>query len=94
MIDRTHVEHIAKLARLRLNSDEVEHFTGQLASILSYVDQLESAPTEGIAPVDTIAPLHDALRDDVAVPSLDHDAILKNGPEVLHDHFAVPKVIG
>lgn len=94
MIDRNHVQHIAKLARLRLSDDEVEHFTGQLDSIITYVDQLEAAPTEGIAPVDTIAPLHDALRDDIPVPSLEQEAILRNGPQVKLDHFAVPKVIG
>jgi len=94
MIDREHVLHIAKLARLRLSDDEVEHFTGQLDSIISYVEKLESAPTEGIAPVDTVALLHDALRDDNLVPSLDQESILRNGPQVKLDHFAVPKVIG
>lgn len=94
MIDRDHVLHIAKLARLRLSEEEVAHFTGQLGSILEYVDQLENAPTEGVTPADTIASIHDATRDDVHVPSLDHDALLKNGPQVKDDHFAVPKVIG
>jgi len=94
MIDRNHVLHIARLARLRLTEEEVQHFTHQIGSILSYVDQLESAPTDGITPADTIAAIHDADRKDVVRRSLDRDEILKNGPQVKDDHFAVPKVIG
>lgn len=94
MITREKVLHIAKLSRLKLTDEEVEHYTGQLANVLSYVEQLESAPTEGIVPGDTIAPLHDALREDVPVVSLSREEILQNGPKIVQDHFAVPKVIG
>lgn len=94
MITREKVLHIAKLSRLKLTDEEVEHYTGQLASVLSYVEQLETAPTEGIDPGDTIAPMHDALRDDVPVASLPREEILQNGPQIVNDHFAVPKVIG
>jgi aspartyl-tRNA(Asn)/glutamyl-tRNA(Gln) amidotransferase subunit C len=94
MIDREHVLHIAKLARLKLTDEEVDHFTGQLGSILDYVEQLEAAPTEGVDPTSIMAPEHDALREDQPEPSLERDEVLKNGPEVKEDHFAVPKVIG
>jgi len=93
MIDREHVLHIARLARLKLSDEEVEDFTGQIGSILEYVEQLESAPTEGVEPTSIMAPSHDSLRDDLPVPSLDREAILQNGPMVKEDHFAVPKVI-
>lgn len=94
MIDREHVLHIAKLARLKLTDEEIDHFTVQLGSILEYVEQLESAPTDGVDPTSIMAPAHDALRDDEPRPSLPREEILRNGPEVKQDHFAVPKVIG
>jgi aspartyl-tRNA(Asn)/glutamyl-tRNA(Gln) amidotransferase subunit C len=94
MIDREHVLHIAKLARLNLTEEEVGSFTRQLGSILEYVDQLDRAPTEGIEATSVMACDHDSMRDDVVAASLDHEAILGNGPQVKLDHFAVPKVIG
>jgi aspartyl-tRNA(Asn)/glutamyl-tRNA(Gln) amidotransferase subunit C len=94
MIDREHVLHIARLARLKLTDDEVEDFTRQMGSILEYVEQLDQSPTEGVEATSVMAREHDSLRDDVPVLSLDREAILRNGPQVKLDHFAVPKVIG
>jgi aspartyl-tRNA(Asn)/glutamyl-tRNA(Gln) amidotransferase subunit C len=94
MIDRKQVLHVARLARLNLTEEEVGHFTGQLGAVLSYVEQLEDAPTGGIDPTCVMAPGHDSLRDDNPVPSLPREEILKNGPSIKQNHFAVPRVIG
>ncbi|MFP4162913.1 MAG: Asp-tRNA(Asn)/Glu-tRNA(Gln) amidotransferase subunit GatC [Chitinispirillaceae bacterium] len=94
MINREHVLHIARLARLNLSEEEIENFTHQLGSILEYVEQLNTADICGVEPTCFVAPSHDPLRDDKEMPSLDHQELLKNGPCVKKDHFAVPKVIG
>lgn len=94
MINREHVLHVARLARLRLSEEEIESFTSQLGSILEYVEQLNTADITGVEPTCFVAPSHDPLRDDREAPSLDRQEILKNGPSVKKGHFAVPKVIG
>ncbi|MBN1130333.1 MAG: Asp-tRNA(Asn)/Glu-tRNA(Gln) amidotransferase subunit GatC [Chitinispirillaceae bacterium] len=94
MIDREKVLQIAKLARLRLSEDEIEHFTGQLGSIFEYVEQLNAVDTSGVEPTCFMEPAHDPLRDDVEKPSLAVDEALKNGPRVKKGFFAIPKVIG
>ena len=94
MIDREHVLHIARLARLNLSEIEVESMTIQLGSILDYIDQLNLASIEGVEPTCYVAPAHDPLRDDTEIPSLDTQQILKNGPNIRKGHFAIPKVIG
>jgi aspartyl-tRNA(Asn)/glutamyl-tRNA(Gln) amidotransferase subunit C len=94
MIDREHVLHIARLARLKLSEEEVEQFSRQLGSILEYVEQLDHAPTDGVDPTSIMDQEHESMRDDVPVPSLPREAILHNGPLVKDNHFAVPKVIG
>lgn len=48
MIDRQHLLHIAKLARLKLSQEELETFTVSLGSILNYVEQLNSVETDNI----------------------------------------------
>jgi aspartyl-tRNA(Asn)/glutamyl-tRNA(Gln) amidotransferase subunit C len=94
MIDRNHVIHIAKLARLAVSEQEMEKFTGQLDAILAYSEQLNSADTTGVEPTSYVVPLHDPMRDDVEIPSLSSDELLQNGPSVKKGHFAVPKIIG
>ncbi|MFP4014119.1 MAG: Asp-tRNA(Asn)/Glu-tRNA(Gln) amidotransferase subunit GatC [Chitinispirillaceae bacterium] len=94
MINREHVLHIARLARLKLSEEEIGNFTNQLGSILEYVEQLNSADIAGVEPTCFVAPSHDPLRDDKEIPSLDREEVLKNAPNVKKGHFAVPKVIG
>ncbi len=93
MIDRKTVLYVAQLARLRLSDEEIDSFTGQLDSIIGYIDQLNSADTEGVEPTCMVAPSHDSLRDDSVVQSLPPETVLSNGPNVKKGHFAVPKVI-
>jgi len=94
MIDKELVHRIAKLARLKLTDEEASNFTGQLGSILEYIEQLNKVDTSQVEPTSFIAPLHDPLRDDIVAPSLKHEQILQNGPNVKKEHFAIPKVIG
>lgn len=94
MITREEVLHIAKLSKLKLDEEEILHFTGQMDAILEYVDNLALAPVEGIEPAVAVTALTaDVVREDNPVPSLAKDVILENGPEVEADHFAIPKVI-
>ncbi|HLV32854.1 MAG TPA: Asp-tRNA(Asn)/Glu-tRNA(Gln) amidotransferase subunit GatC [Chitinispirillaceae bacterium] len=93
MIDRQHLLHIAKLARLKLSQEELETFTVSLGSILNYVEQLNSVETDNIEPTCFIAPEHDPLRDDIEAQSLTSDMLLQNGPDVNNNYFAVPKII-
>jgi len=39
-ITRSEVEHVARLARLELSGEELEHLAAQLARIVEYVDKL------------------------------------------------------
>lgn len=50
MISKGQVKHIAKLARISLNSEEVEKFQKELSTILEYVDELKKVDTEKVQP--------------------------------------------
>ena len=93
MIDKEHVVHIAKLARLRLSEDEVNGMVNSLSSILDYIEELNKADTTGVESTCFVIPAHDPLRDDIAQESLSPEEALRNGPSVKKQHFAIPKVI-
>lgn len=58
------VRHIARLARLHLTQSEVEKFSKDLTSILTYVDQLQKVDTENVEATAQITGLRNVFRDD------------------------------
>ena len=87
------VEHIAKLARLRLTEEEKQRFQKELGKIIEYFDQLKKLNTEGVPPTTHVVPLENVLREDVVAPSLPVDEALANAPDRKGNYFRVPKVV-
>lgn len=85
------VRHIAALARLRVPERELAALTGQLARIVSYIDQLKEIREEPAHPWPTEAT---PLREDAAAPGCGKEALDANGAPLLHGHGAVPRVVG
>lgn len=48
MISKETVKHIAKLARIRLGSDEIAKFQKELSVILDYIEQLKEVDISGV----------------------------------------------
>jgi aspartyl-tRNA(Asn)/glutamyl-tRNA(Gln) amidotransferase subunit C len=92
-ISQAEVEHVARLARLELSGAEVETFTGQMDSILSYVEQLNVLDTSSVTATSHAVPMENAFRDDVTRPSIGVDNALANAPDRIDGFFRVPKVI-
>ena len=63
-ISKKEVEHIAGLARIRLDDREKEKMATELGAILSYIDKLKEVNTEGIEPVAHITGLENVFRND------------------------------
>jgi aspartyl-tRNA(Asn)/glutamyl-tRNA(Gln) amidotransferase subunit C len=89
-ITRETVLHVARLARLELEGDEVERMQRDLGNILGYMQQLSELPTEGIAATTQVAAESAPLRDDALIPSLDHELALAEAPRRGGGSFAVP----
>lgn len=88
------VAHVARLARLRLNDEELEQFTGQLGAVLDHARDVEALDTAGVPPTAHPLPLVNVLRDDVVTPCLDRDEVLAQAPAVEQDRFMVPRILG
>lgn len=92
-ISRDQVLHIARLARIELDDDQVEHYREDLSSILDYVDKLDELDVTDVEPTTHAVALESRLRDDEVEQRLDHDDVLKNAPESESGQFRVPKVV-
>ena len=92
-IDKSQVEHVAQLARLHFDEEQLEMFVNQLNTILDYFDKLQDLDTTAIEPTSHVVAIHNALRDD-EVKSFDaNDLLLKNAPSKENKCYKVPKVI-
>jgi aspartyl-tRNA(Asn)/glutamyl-tRNA(Gln) amidotransferase subunit C len=87
------VEHVALLARLRLDEEEISTFTGQMDAILAYADKLNELDTDGIIPTAHAVPMENAFRPDEVRPSIGVENAVANAPERANGFFKVPKVI-
>ncbi|MBV8781818.1 MAG: Asp-tRNA(Asn)/Glu-tRNA(Gln) amidotransferase subunit GatC [Phycisphaerae bacterium] len=88
------VRHVAKLARLDLPEARVARLSGQLETILGYVQKISNADVSGVEPLAHPLPISNVFREDVVEPSLPLEKVLQNAPEVDGPFFKVPKVIG
>ena len=85
--DAEEVRHVAALARIDLDDEEVDRFAEQFADILAYFDSLDEVPE-----VDREADLANVMRADEARESLSQEEALANAPETVDGYFKGPRV--
>lgn len=90
MITREDVLHVAKLARLRLEEDEVEAMAGELSGILEHVEVIGRLDLEGVEPTAHVVPISNVWREDEPRPSMDSQAALGQAADSGEDQFRVP----
>ncbi|MBN2298027.1 MAG: Asp-tRNA(Asn)/Glu-tRNA(Gln) amidotransferase subunit GatC [Deltaproteobacteria bacterium] len=92
-ITEPEVVHVARLARLKLNTGEVEQFQKDLNSILGYMDMLSEIDTTGITPVVHATNIMNVMRPDTIIGSQTLSDALSNAPKHKAGNIVVPKVI-
>ena len=88
------VRYVAQLARLSFTAEEEERLVHDLNAILDYMEQLDRLETRDIEPLTHVLEHGNVLREDVLIPSLPRDEVLRNAPARTEEFFRVPKVIG
>ncbi len=88
------VQHVAKLARLKLNDEEIAAFSHQLSAVLDNFEKISQVDTKDVQPLITPTDMTMALREDVAITLVDSDKFLSNAPERSGHLFKVPPVVG
>jgi len=87
------VRHVALLARLELSDTEEQRMTGQINSILEYMDKLNELDTKDVPPTTHAIQLQNVFRPDLVQRSLERAESLANAPGTDGVNFVVPKVI-
>ena len=87
------VEHVANLARLKFNEEEIDQFTHQLGRILEHIGKLNELDTTDVPPTSHVLPIHNVSKEDAVKPSYDRELVFATAPETEEGHFEVPKVI-
>ncbi len=81
---------MAKLARLRLDEEEVERMAGELSGILEHVDRISKLDLEGVEPTSHVVALENVLRPDEPRPSWPRAVVLESAPDPADGAFRVP----
>jgi aspartyl-tRNA(Asn)/glutamyl-tRNA(Gln) amidotransferase subunit C len=86
------IKNIAKLASIKLSTDEEEKLTSDLSIIIEHVQALSSLELDTNIEDVFIHPLEKELKlvEDVENDSLTHDEALSNAPESKNGRFVVP----
>ncbi|WP_132058402.1 Asp-tRNA(Asn)/Glu-tRNA(Gln) amidotransferase subunit GatC [Halorussus amylolyticus] len=85
--DPEEVRHVARLARVGLDDDEVERFTDQFADILDYFETLDEVPE-----IERETDLANVMRPDEERECLSQDEALANASETEDGYFKGPNV--
>ena len=92
-VDAATVKRIGRLARIRVEEDEVEKYQGEINAILGFVEQLSEVNVEGVEPMTSVTPMQLRRRDDVVTDGGYPEKVVKNAPLTEDNFFMVPKVI-
>ncbi|ETK31830.1 Asp-tRNA(Asn)/Glu-tRNA(Gln) amidotransferase subunit GatC [Microbispora corallina] len=93
-ITRDEVAHLARLSRLALADDELDHFAAQLDQIVGAVARVSEVAADDIPPSSHALPLTNVFRPDELRPSLTPQEALSGAPAVEEDRFRVPRILG
>jgi len=92
-ISKEEILHIAKLARLKLEEEEIPDYIRNLQDILNFANVVNKAPIDGLdTSVGTIDNFNVFRKDDIKVFE-DNKSLLQNAPEQEDNMFKIPKVI-
>ena len=92
-ITRDDVAHLANLARIDLDDEELDHLAPQLAVIIDSIRSISDVAAAEVPPTSHAVPLTNVFREDVVVPGLTPTEALSSAPRVEEQRFAVPRIL-
>lgn len=93
MINEEKVKHIAKLARLSIQENEVEKYEQQLGDILTEIEKIVNVPIENEEIMISPTKNENCYSEDVIGTHINKEEALKNTKHRKGDYIAVPKVV-
>lgn len=91
-VSKEEIMHIANLANLKIQDEEIENYLFNLQEILNYANIINKAPIEELEN-NTENEIGNVFRKDEIKVFEDNKALLQNAPEKEDGMFKIPKVI-
>lgn len=88
------VAHVARLARLALEPEEIARFAVQLSAVLGHVEALRALDTTDVPEMAHAMELSNVVRPDVVRPGVGRDEVLAMAPAAEDHRFLVPRILG
>lgn len=92
-IDIETAAKVAKLARIRVEEEQLPALAEDFSAILGFIEQLGEVDVEGVEPMVSVTPMRLKRREDVVTDGSQAEAVLANAPDAREGFFAVPKVV-
>ena len=92
-IDLDTARRVAKLARIKVEEEDLPKLADEFSAILGFIEQLNEVDVEGIEPMTSVTPQRLKRREDVVTDGDQQDKVLSNAPDAREGFFAVPKVV-
>lgn len=93
VVSKEELLHIAKLANLTINENEIDKYILNLQDILNFANIVNSAPLDGVKETIVATELSNVFRKDEVIEYKDKEALLQNAPDKEDNMFKIPKVI-
>ena len=87
------VRHLANLARIDVNDQEVELFAGQLGLIVDSMATIKAAVSGDVPATSHPIPMANVYREDVVEPSLTQEQALSAAPDSADGRFRVHAIL-
>lgn len=84
---------LAKLARIKIEKQDVAKYTKDILEIIDVISRLQSVDTYNVEPLVSISQGSTPLRPDEVTEQSNLEQILKNAPDSRYNCFVVPKVV-
>lgn len=93
-ISKDDVLKLARLSKLDLTEDQLEHFRKEMEEIVGYVEKLQNVDVSGLEPTYQVTGTTTVTRPDEVREYASQEELLKNLPDRENDYIKVKKMIG
>ena len=92
-VSKEEILHIANLARLNIEENEIEKYIENLEDILNFANIVNNAPIDGLDITIGANEAKNVFRKDEIEVFEDNSSLLQNAPTQEQNMFKIPKVI-
>ncbi|WP_026553356.1 Asp-tRNA(Asn)/Glu-tRNA(Gln) amidotransferase subunit GatC [Arthrobacter sp. H20] len=92
-INREEVAHLARLAHIDMNAEELDRMAGELAVIVDSIKRVSEVAGDEIPATSHPIPLSNVYREDVVGETLTNEEALSGAPDNADGRFKVPAIL-